>query len=186
MYFYKTEISGVFIIKPKKHGNHNGKWFDSYDKEEFNKLGIKNEFVLEKQYYYKYGNIIGLGFQNGKFAQAKLISVIQGQTLNIAVDLRKKSPTFGKHISALLNDQENNMLFIPRGFAHGYSIQSDTAILTIKTDNLRSIYHQKGIIYNDPDLKINWGIPDDKIIIANEILDWPTFKQWQQQSKKAR
>ncbi|MFA7188063.1 MAG: dTDP-4-dehydrorhamnose 3,5-epimerase [Alphaproteobacteria bacterium] len=184
MKFYKTEIPGVFIIEPKKFGDERGYFFESYNKKEFYDNGIKNNFIQDNQSFSKYGTIRGLHFQTGKSAQAKLVRAVQGQVLDVAVDLRKASPTFGKHVAVLLNDQENNMLLVPRGFAHGFSVQSETTVFAYKCDNLYNASSEGGIIYNDPNLNIDWKIPADKFIISGKDTLWPTLAQWR--SKGAR
>ncbi len=178
MKFYKTEIPDVFIIEPKKFGDSRGYFFESYNKKEFYDNGIKNNFIQDNQSFSRYGTLRGLHFQRGKFAQAKLVRVIHGQVLDTAVDLRVKSPTFGKHISVLLDDEINNMLFIPRGFAHGFSVQSNTAIFAYKCDNFYNSISESGIIYNDSELNIDWKIPADKIITSGKDLLWPTLAEW--------
>jgi dTDP-4-dehydrorhamnose 3,5-epimerase len=178
MKFYKTEIPGVFIIEPKKFGDNRGYFFESYNEKEFYDNGIKNKFIQDNQSFSRYGTIRGLHFQTEKDAQAKLVRAVQGAVLDTAVDLRPKSPTFGRHVSVLLNDQENNMLFIPRGFAHGFSVQSETSIFAYKCDNFYNTFSEGGIIYNDPDLKIDWKIPADKIVISSKDSLWPTLAKW--------
>lgn len=184
MKFYKTEIPGVFIIEPKKFGDERGYFFESYNKKEFYANGIKNNFIQDNQSFSRYGTIRGLHFQTGKYAQTKLVRAVQGQVLDIAVDLRKASQTFGKHVAVLLNDQENNMLLIPRGFAHGFSVQSETAVFAYKCDNLYNASSEGGIIYNDPNLNIDWKIPADKFIISSKDTLWPTLAQWQSKGSR--
>lgn len=184
MNFYKTDIPGVFIIEPKKFGDSRGYFFESYNKEEFHKAGIKNQFVQDNQSFSRYGTIRGLHFQTDKYVQAKLVRAVQGQVLDVVVDLRKGSKTFGKHISVLLNDEENNMLFVPRGFAHGFSVQSNTAIFAYKCDNFYNSISEGGIIYNDSDLNIDWKIPTDKIITSSKDLLWPTLAKLRQKNSR--
>jgi len=178
MKFYKTEIPGVFIIEPKKFGDSRGYFFESYNEKEFHDNGIKNKFIQDNQSFSRYGTIRGLHFQTDTNAQAKLVRAVQGQVLDVTVDLRPKSPTFGKHVSVLLDDEANNMLFIPRGFAHGFSVQSETAVFAYKCDNFYNTFSEGGIIYNDPDLKIDWKIPADKIVISSKDSFWPTLTKW--------
>lgn len=184
MKFSKTEIPGVFIIEPKKFGDSRGYFFESYNEKEFHDNGIKTKFVQDNQSFSKYGTLRGLHFQNEKFTQAKLVRAVQGQVLDVAVDLRLKSPTFGKHVSVLLDDETNNMLFIPRGFAHGFSVQSDTAVFAYKCDNFYNSISEGGIIYNDPDLNIDWKVPTDKIITSSKDLLWPTLAKWKQKNSR--
>ncbi len=178
MNFYKTEFSGVFIIEPKIFPDSRGYFFESYNEQEFCANGVKNRFVQDNQSFSSYGTIRGIHAQIGDFAQAKLVRAIKGQVLDVAVDLRRGSPTFGKHISVLLNDQENNMLFIPRGFGHGFSVQSETAIFGYKCDNFYNKNSESGIIYNDAKLNIDWKIPKEKILTSDKDLLWPTLSEW--------
>ncbi len=178
MKFYKTEIPGVFIIEPKIFKDSRGYFFESYNKQEFNANGIKNRFVQDNQSFSGYGTIRGIHSQNGAYAQAKLVRAAVGQVLDVAVDLRPGSQTFGQHVSVLLNDEENNMLFIPRGFGHGFSVQSETATFAYKCDNFYNKSAEAGIIYNDPELNIDWKIPTNKILTSDKDLLWPTLSEW--------
>lgn len=178
MKFIETEIHGVYIIEPTVFNDSRGYFFESYNETEFRKNDICSRFVQDNQSKSSYGTIRGLHFQNGFYAQAKLVRVIHGKVLDVAVDLRKNSPTFGKHIAVELDAEKNNMLFIPRDFAHGFSVLSETATFAYKCDNSYNGKSEGGILYSDPDLNINWGIPKDKIITSDKDALWPTLKQW--------
>lgn len=178
MKFMETEIKGVFVITPDVFKDNRGYFFESYNYKQFKNAGIDTKFVQDNQSFSEYGTIRGLHFQNGKHAQAKLVRVIQGSVLDVAVDLRPYSETFGKHVAVLLNDENNNMLFVPRGFAHGFSVQSKTAVFAYKCDNSYNKESEGGILYNDPDLNINWGIPPYKIITSNKDVLLPKLKNW--------
>lgn len=184
MKFIKTEIPGVFIIIPDVHNDSRGYFLESYNEIEFKKNGINSKFVQDNRSFSEYGTIRGLHFQKGYYAQAKLVSVIKGNVLDVAVDLRKNSPTFGKHIAVLLNGEEKNMLFIPRDFAHGFAVLSDTALFSYKCDNFYNKESEGGILYNDPDFNINWGIPKNKVITSNKDALWPTFNKWKSEKTK--
>ncbi len=178
MNFYETEIPGVFIIEPKIIKDSRGYFFESYNEQVFRANGIKNKFVQDNQSLSSYGTIRGIHAQKGASAQAKLVRAVRGQVLDVAVDLRPGSPTFGKHVSVLLNDEENNMLFIPRGFGHGFSVQSETAIFGYKCDNFYNKESESGIIYNDPEINIDWKIPAGEILTSDKDLLWPTLSEW--------
>lgn len=184
MKFIKTEIPGVFIIEPQVFKDSRGYFFESYSKKDFSGYCLSDNFVQDNQSKSSYGTIRGLHFQKGVYAQAKLVRVIHGTVLDIAVDLRKNSPTFGKHIAVELNGEKNNMLFIPRDFAHGFAVLSETALFSYKCDNYYNKESEGGILYNDPDLNINWGIPKDKIITSDKDALWPTFNKWKSEKTK--
>jgi dTDP-4-dehydrorhamnose 3,5-epimerase len=126
----------------------------------------------------------GLHFQTGDFAQAKLVRVLQGEVLDVAVDLRPDSPTFGQHLSIVLNDQNKKQLFIPRGFAHGFLTLSETAVFAYKVDNLYSKAHEGGILYNDQELAINWVLPDHELLLSEKDTLLPSFQQWKENSNQ--
>ena len=136
MIFTKTKLEGVYIITPRIFTDTRGYFFESYSQKEFKDNGLSYNFVQDNQSFSKYGTIRGLHFQKGDFAQAKLVRVIQGEVLDVAVDLRKESPTYGQHVAVHLSDENQQQLLIPRGFAHGFSVLSDTAIFAYKCDNL--------------------------------------------------
>ena len=168
MNFIKTSIPGVIIIEPKIFRDERGYFFESYNRAEFVLNGINQNFVQDNQSMSSYGVVRGLHCQLGEFAQAKLVRVLHGTVLDVAVDFRKKSPTFGKYISVELSAENNRQLFIPRGFLHGFSVLSPTAIFAYKCDNL---YHKEaefGIRYDDPDINVDWRIPANKIITSEK------------------
>lgn len=179
MNFIKTKIDGVFIIEPKIFNDTRGYFFESYNEAEFHKNGIKNVFVQDNQSKSSYGVIRGLHCQLGEHSQAKLVRVLQGKVLDVAVDARRESKTFGKYVSVELSDENNRMFFIPRGFLHGFSVLSETAIFSYKCDNLYCKESEFGIRYDDPEIGIDWKIPLDKVItsekdrLANKLKDIP-------------
>ncbi len=179
MNFIKTAIDGVIIVEPRIFEDDRGYFFESYNQAEFLQNGISNVFVQDNQSKSCYGVIRGLHCQLGQHAQAKLVRVLEGKVLDVAVDIRKNSPTFGQHIAVELSAENKRQLFIPRGFLHGFSVLSETAIFAYKCDNL---YHKEaefGIRYDDPQIAIDWKIPPEKIItsekdrLANSLKDIP-------------
>lgn len=163
MNFIKTEIDGVIIVEPRIFEDERGYFFESYNEAEFIKNGIPNKFVQDNQSKSSYGVVRGLHCQLGEFAQAKLVRVLHGRVLDVAVDIRKNSPTFGKYVAVELSDENKRQLFIPRGFLHGFSVLSDTAVFAYKCDNLYAPHAEFGIRFDDPDIGIDWKIPSDKI-----------------------
>ena len=179
MTFSETEIEGVYIIEPKIFEDTRGYFFESYNEAEFIKNGIPNRFVQDNQSKSCYGVIRGLHCQLGEHSQAKLVRVLKGKVLDVAVDIRKKSPTFGKHVAVELSAENQRQLFIPRNFLHGFSVLSEEAIFAYKCDNLYCKEAEFGIRYDDPEIGIDWKIPADKIItsekdrLANNLKDIP-------------
>ena len=181
MNFIKTEIDGVIIVEPRIFNDARGYFFESYNAAEFAANGIPNTFVQDNQSKSSYGVVRGLHCQLGKHAQAKLVRVLHGTVLDVAVDIRPGSPTFGKHVAVELSAENNRQLFIPRGFLHGFSVLSDTAIFAYKCDNLYAPQSEFGIRFDDPDIGIDWRVPADKIItsdkdnIAKGLKDVPDY-----------
>lgn len=179
MNFIKTEIEGVYIIEPKVFEDARGYFFESYNESEFTKNGISNHFVQDNQSKSSYGVIRGLHCQLGKHSQAKLVRVLKGKVLDVAVDIRKGSPTFGKHVAVELSDENQRQLFIPRNFLHGFSVLSEEAIFAYKCDNLYCKEAEFGIRYDDPEIGIDWKVPTNKVItsekdrLANRLEDIP-------------
>lgn len=175
--FIKTQIEGVYIIEPKIFKDSRGYFFESYNESEFIKNGITNRFVQDNQSKSSYGVIRGLHCQLGKHSQAKLVRVLQGKVLDVAVDIRRGSPTFGKHVAVELSDENMRQLFIPRDFLHGFSVLSDTAVFAYKVDNLYNKESEFGIRYDDPEIGVDWKLPTDKILtsekdrLANKLQD---------------
>lgn len=175
--FIKTQIEGVYIIEPKIFKDSRGYFFESYNEEDFHKNGIKNRFVQDNQSKSSYGVVRGLHCQLGKHSQAKLVRVLSGKVLDVAVDIRFGSPTFGKHVAVELSDENQRQLFIPRDFLHGFSVLSDTAIFAYKVDNLYNKESEFGIRYDDPTIGVDWKVPTDKILtsakdrLANKLQD---------------
>tara|TARA_B100001248_G_scaffold260684_1_gene249614 strand:+ start:17908 stop:18453 length:546 start_codon:yes stop_codon:yes gene_type:complete len=163
-----TEISEVKIISPKVFGDSRGYFFESYNKKDFETAGLHHDFIQDNQSFSHYGTLRGLHYQKGEFAQAKLVRVVVGKILDVAVDIRKNSPSFGQHVAVELSEDNKLQLLLPRGFAHGFSVLSETAIVQYKCDNVYNKESEGGILYNDPKLAIQWQIPEDKIILSDK------------------
>ena len=168
MNFIKTNIDGVIIVEPRVFEDARGYFFESYNEDEFVKNGITNKFVQDNQSKSSFGVIRGLHCQLGEHAQAKLVRVLEGKVLDVAVDIRKGSKTFGKHVAVELSAENKRQLFIPRGFLHGFSVLSDTAVFAYKCDNLYCKDSEFGIRYDDSEIGIDWKIPLDKVITSEK------------------
>ncbi len=168
MNFIKTKLDGVVIVEPKVFEDERGYFFESYNEAEFIKNGISTRFVQDNQSKSCYGVVRGLHCQLGEHAQAKLVRVLQGRVLDVAVDIRKNSPTFGQYVAVELSEENRRQLFIPRGFLHGFSVLSETAVFAYKCDNLWCKEAEFGIRYDDPDIGIDWQVPADKIITSEK------------------
>ena len=167
MKFSRVEIPDVIIIEPDVFTDERGYFFESFKQNELNKfLGYDVNFCQDNESKSTYGVLRGLHYQEPPFAQAKLVRVIQGSVLDVAVDIRKESPTFGKYISVELNDQNKKQLFIPRGFAHGFVVLSETVIFTYKVDNYYNKESERGIAYNDPTVRINWIMQEEQLKLS--------------------
>ena len=178
MKFIKTELEGVFIIEPKVFEDNRGYFFEIYSKKEFEKNGLYYDFVQDNQSKSSYGTIRGLHFQKGEFAQAKLVRALSGRILDIVVDIRSGSPTFGKYVEVELSDQNNRQLLIPRGFAHGFSVLSETAVFSYKCDNVYNKESEGSIIFNDRDLNIDWKIDLNKALLSEKDLKSQSLKEY--------
>lgn len=165
----KTEIEGVFILKPRVFCDERGYFFESYSKKELEEaIGRKVDFVQDNESKSSYGVVRGLHYQTGEFAQAKLARVVRGTVLDVAVDIREGSPTYGKHVAVELSEENHLQLFIPRGIAHGFSVLSPEAIFQYKCDNYYAPGHEGHEAWNDPAFAIDWRIPQEKIILSEK------------------
>ena len=176
MIFTKTELEGVYILEPRVFTDSRGYFFESYNEQEFKKNGLDYTFVQDNQSFSKYGTIRGLHFQKGEHAQAKLVRVISGEVLDVAVDIRRNSPTYGKHVAVHLSGENQKQLLIPRGFAHGFSVLSDTAVFTYKCDNFYCKEAEGGLCVNDPALGIDWQIDMSRANVLDRDLNHPLLK----------
>ena len=165
MKFSRAEISDVIIIEPKVFSDERGYFFESFKQNELKEfLGYDVNFCQDNESKSSYGVLRGLHYQEPPFEQAKLVRVIQGSVLDVAVDIRQDSPTFGKYISIELSEENKKQLFIPRGFAHGFVVLSENAVFSYKADNYYSKDFERGIAYNDPNIGINWKLKSNLII----------------------
>lgn len=171
-----TEIKDVIIIEPKVFGDERGYFFESFSEKKFIENVCKTRFVQDNESKSKYGVIRGLHFQKPPFAQSKLVRVVQGKVLDVAVDLRKKSPTFGKSVAVELSDENKRQLFIPRGFAHGFAVLSEEVIFQYKCDNYYAPDYEASIRWNDPSLEIDWKILPEKAILSEKDTKSPLLK----------
>lgn len=173
----ETDIEGVVIIEPKVFADERGYFFESFSQKEFEEKVCKTTFVQDNESKSTYGVLRGLHFQMMPYAQSKLVRVVKGSVLDIAVDIRKGSPTFGKHIAAELSEENKLQFFVPRGFAHGFVVLSDEAIFQYKCDNYYAPQSEGGIMWNDPDLNIDWQIPVEDIILSGKDKNNPLLSE---------
>lgn len=173
----KTHIEGCFVIRPNIYNDQRGYFFESFNKQVFEKrTGVSVDFVQDNESKSSRGVLRGLHFQKGKYAQAKLVRVIKGSVLDVCVDIRKTSKTFGQYFSIILNDKEKKQLFIPKGFAHGFLVLEDNTIFSYKCDNYYHKPSEGGIVYNDKFLNIDWGLPKQELILSEKDKQLPTFE----------
>ena len=176
MNIIETSIRDVVIIEPRIFNDDRGYFYESFSQRDFEKKVCKTVFIQDNESKSSYGVLRGLHFQKGIYSQSKLVSCVKGQVLDVAVDIRKGSPTFGKFVSCLLSDENHRRFFVPRGFAHGFSVLSDIAIFQYKCDNYYASDQESAIQWNDPSLNIDWHIPDDKIILSDKDKKHPLVK----------
>ena len=176
MNIIKTEIDGVVIIEPRLFKDDRGYFFESYSEKDFNAQVREIKFVQDNESKSSYGVLRGLHFQKPPYAQSKLVRVIKGAVLDVAVDIRKGSPTFGKHVAVELTEDNHRLFFIPRGFAHGFSVLTPEVIFQYKCDNFYAPQSEGALAWDDPDLGIDWRIPSDKIILSEKDKHHPRLK----------
>ena len=179
MEIIKTNIEGVVIIEPRIFKDDRGYFFESFSQREFEEKVCKTTFVQDNESKSSYGVLRGLHFQKPPFAQSKLVRVIKGAVLDVAVDIRKGSLTFGQYVSVELTGENHRQFFIPRGFAHGFSVLSAEVIFQYKCDNFYSPQSEGAIAWNDPDLNIDWRIPAEKVVLSEKDSKHPRLKDWQ-------
>lgn len=173
----ETKLKGCFIIEPKVFEDKRGYFLESYNQKVFNNaIGQNINFVQDNESFSSKGVLRGLHYQTGEHAQTKLVRVIQGEVLDIAVDVRQTSPTFGQHISIILSEDNKKQLFVPRGFAHGFIVLSNKALFSYKCDNFYNKESEAGIIYNDGSLKIDWKLNEGEFIISEKDLMLPKLE----------
>lgn len=172
----KTLLEGLLVIKPRIFSDKRGYFFESYSKKSYETIGISNEFVQDNESLSSYGTLRGLHFQTGESAQAKLVRVGHGKIWDVAVDLREKSPTFLQHYGVELSDENKLQLFVPRGFAHGFVVLSESATLLYKADNFYDPKSEGGLLFDDPKLKIQWPVASDQLILTDKDRSYDTLQ----------
>ncbi|MFY0603985.1 MAG: dTDP-4-dehydrorhamnose 3,5-epimerase [Flavobacteriaceae bacterium] len=174
----ETKLKGCFVIEPDVFGDSRGSFFESFNQKKFEeKTGLKVTFVQDNQSLSQKGVLRGLHFQEGSHAQAKLVRVIKGKVLDVAVDIRPESDTYGNTFSLILSEENNKQLFVPRGFAHGFSVLEDDTIFVYKCDNYYNKNAESGILYNDADLEIDWMLKEDEILLSEKDRILKSFKE---------
>jgi len=175
----KTPLKDCFLLKPRVFSDDRGSFFESFNEEVFQKeTGLKVNFIQDNQSISQLGTLRGFHLQTGEHAQAKLVRVVQGEVMDVVVDLRKDSDTFGETFSTILNDHNNRQLFVPRGFAHAFITLSEEVIFAYKCDNYYHKESEAGIIYNDKHLDIDWHLPQDQLILSEKDQQLPTFEEF--------
>lgn len=173
--FTTTPIEGLLIFEPRVFGDERGYFFESFNKNTFVEAGVHDDFVQDNQSKSTYGVLRGLHYQTGEHAQSKLVRVLEGKVLDIAVDIRPDSPTYGQHYSVELSAENQLQFYIPRGFAHGFLVLSSTVTFFYKCDNFYNKPSEGGIAYNDPKLNIDWKIPREDIVLSEKDMVNPKF-----------
>ena len=174
----ETPLKDCFILSPSVFEDQRGYFYESFNEKVFeSKTGLSTRFVQDNQSKSSRGVLRGLHFQKGAFAQAKLVRVVKGKVLDVCVDLRKESSTFGESFSVILDDEKHEQFYVPRGFAHGFLVLENDTIFSYKCDNFYNKESESGLIYNDKELSIDWNFPDEELVISEKDLTLPTFKE---------
>lgn len=177
----KTDIEGLIVLEPKIFGDHRGYFYESYSKRFFDEsVGREVNFVQDNQSKSCYGVVRGLHFQKGEHAQAKLVRAVEGRVLDVAVDLRAGSPTYGRWYAVELSAENHRQFFIPRGFAHGFAVLSEEAVFQYKTDNYYCPESEGAIAWDDPDLAIDWRIPSEDVILSEKDRHHPRLRDYRE------
>jgi dTDP-4-dehydrorhamnose 3,5-epimerase len=179
MKFIKTEIPDVYIIEPSVFGDERGYFLESFNLKKFEETICPIKFVQDNESKSSKGVLRGLHFQKPPFHQAKLVRCVDGSVLDIAVDIRKWSPTYGKHIAVELSGENKKQLFVPRGFAHGFSVLSETAVFAYKVDNDYAPEYDAGIRWNDTNLNINWGLEENDVLVSGKDKTLPFLSEFE-------
>ena len=175
MEYIETAIKGVYIIEPKVFNDSRGYFMEAWKLTDFEQHIGDTTFIQDNESKSSFGVLRGLHFQKGEASQAKLVRVIKGRVLDVAVDMRKSSPTFGQHVMVELSEENKRQFFIPRGFAHGFLVLSEEAIFTYKVDNIYAPQAESGVRWNDPQLNIEWPIDPAKVLTSEKDLKLPLF-----------
>ncbi len=170
MPFIETDFPGLKIFEPKTFGDHRGYFLESFNENTFKEAGISTHFVQDNESKSQFGVVRGLHYQLNPYAQAKLVRVIIGTVLDVVIDVRKGSPTYGQKFEIILSGENKKQLFIPRGFAHGFSVLEDNTIFSYKCDNFYNKESEGGVLFTDPDLQIDWQVPSDRMLVSEK--DW--------------
>ena len=179
MKIIKTDIPDLLIVEPEVFGDNRGYFFESFSQRKFEEAtGVKVDFVQDNESLSAYGVVRGLHFQKPPHEQAKLVRVVRGKVLDVALDLRPDSPTYGQYAAVELSDENHRQLFIPKGFAHGFSVLSEEAVFQYKCDDYYAPECEDGIAYNDPDLAVDWQVPTEEMVISAKDLNRNTFKEY--------
>lgn len=173
----KTDIEGLVIIEPRLFKDARGYFFESFSEREFAEKVAPVKFVQDNESRSSYGVLRGLHFQKPPYAQAKLVRVVKGRVLDVAVDLRKGAPTYGKYVAVELSEDNHLQFFLPRGFAHGFCVLSDEVVFQYKCDNYYAPQSEGAVIWNDPDLGIDWRIPQEDVVLSDKDRCHPAFKE---------
>lgn len=172
----QTEIPGVVIIEPRIFGDSRGYFFESFSEKNFKEQVADVDFVQDNESKSCYGVVRGLHFQKPPYAQAKLVRVVKGRVLDVAVDLRKGSPTYGKHVAVELTEENHRQFFVPRGFAHGFAVLSEEAVFQYKCDNYYAPQAEGALAWDDPDVAIDWGVPAESVFLSEKDSRHPKLK----------
>jgi dTDP-4-dehydrorhamnose 3,5-epimerase len=178
MEFVETKISDLIVIEPTVFGDARGYFLESYNQKKFEEVVGKISFVQDNESKSYKGVLRGLHFQKPPFDQAKLVRCIEGEVLDVAVDIRKNSSTYGQHVAILLSGENKRQLFVPRGFAHGFVVLSDSATFAYKVDNIYAPDHDAGIRWNDKELNIQWGLEDIEVMASEKDAELPLFSKF--------
>lgn len=174
-----TPLKDCFVLEPRVFKDERGYFIETYNELTFRtNTGLELTFVQDNQSMSSKGVLRGLHFQIGEFAQAKLVRVCKGKVLDVVVDMRSESPSFGQHFSIVLDDIDQKQLFVPRGFAHGFVVLEDDTIFSYKCDNFYSGEHERGVHYSSPSLNIDWGVSTDSLIVSEKDKKLPTFTEY--------
>ena len=177
MKFTEQKIKGVWVVEPRVFNDERGYFMESYRQSDFEKHVGKTHFIQDNESKSSRGVLRGLHYQTGEYAQAKLVRVIKGSVLDVAVDIRKSSPTFGEYVAVELTEENKKQLFVPRGFAHGFLVYSEEAIFTYKVDNIYAPEHEASIIWNDPTVNVDWGMEEKELLLSKKDREGRFLKE---------
>ena len=177
MNIIETALPGVLILEPKVFGDARGYFFESWKRSDFEAAGITNDWVQDNESKSRFGVLRGLHYQAAPYTQAKIVRVIAGTVLDVVVDIRKGSPTYGRHTAVELSGENKRQLYIPRGFAHGFAVLSDEAVFVYKCDNIYMPSSERGIMFDDPALGIDWRIPPEKALLSEKDKKHPLLAE---------